>query len=226
MASDDDGGLQSNRLDKLVATLKGSLSLLPFGSLVGEILGASIPKQRLDRFLDTIRRLDEKLQALRADVDAVRARLESPEFAPVVEETVAQASRAFSEERRERLAALLASGVSQESFDRSRHLTLLRLFDEITDEEIVMLTFAAMLPGRAERRAFAERHGQIVIRAATAIGGPAPPRAQAGLHEYRKKRLVRLGLLESERGEPNDVTHLGKLLLKSLEIDVGYEIRL
>lgn len=114
--SDD---IQQNSTDYVVATAKAVLGMVPFaGSLLAELAGSVIPKQRLDRLADFARRLEKSIGDM--DQDLVRAKLSDENFTDLFEETTRHAARAVTEERREYLSSLLASGVSE---DRSHSLS-------------------------------------------------------------------------------------------------------
>lgn len=219
--------LGSNWVDALVAALKGTAGAVPaVGGLAGELLGATIPRQRLDRIVDTLRRLGQRVDALEADLPAVKDRLRSAEFLPVFEETIQQASRAYSEERRQHLANLLAKGIADSDLDRARQLTVLEILRELSDEEIVLLAWRAHLPGRAATKAFSERHHHILHPPVRVIGGPQENRIADGVHTHRLNKLVQMGLLKPDVPGPNGVTTLGRIVLVFIDADVGNEIPL
>ena len=219
--------LESNGRDALVAALKGLAGLIPgVGWLVGELLGATIPGQRLDRVIDTMGRLEAKLETAGQDIEEAKKKLASLEMLPVVEEALHQASRAFTEERRQHLANLLAVGVLSPDLDRARLLAVLQVLRDLADEEIIILAGKAHLPGTPPARAFFEKHHDLVAPRPPVIGGTEESRVRHGLHEYRLNRLERLGLLKPGVAGPNAVTKLGDLVLSFLGVDIGRPIRL
>lgn len=219
--------LESNGRDALVVALKGLAGLIPgVGGLVGELLGATIPGQRLDRIIDTMGRLETMLEAVGHDIEETKRKLASIEMLPVVEEALHQASRAFTEERRQHLANLLAAGVLSPDLDRARHLAVLQVLRDLADEEIIILAGKAHRPGSPAAREFFEKHRDVLVPPPPVIGGTEESRVQNGLYEYRLNRLVRLGLLEAGRGEPSALTTLGEMVLLHLGVDVGYPIEL
>ena len=103
--------LNQNATDYIVATAKAALGMVPFaGSLLTELAGSIIPKQRMDRIVDFARELEQKIGAL--DQDAVRAKLTDENFTDLLEESARQAAQAVTQERRQYLASLMASGVT------------------------------------------------------------------------------------------------------------------
>lgn len=219
--------LEADKVDALVAGLKGIAGAVPgVGGLLGELLGATIPKQRLDRVVDTLKRLEKRLLALESSRSALPDELRSPDNLPVLEEAIHQASRAFSEERREHLANLLAHGLSDPDPDRARQLVVLEVIGELSDEEIVILTWRAFIPGTPGAQEFGQRHANILRPPAPTLGGPAEARIGRGLYDFRVNKLVRLGLLKPDDAGPNAVTTLGRMVLVSIGAKVSNNIPL
>lgn len=132
--------LDQNSTDYVVSATKSALGMVPFaGSLLAELAGSIIPKQRMDRLVDYARKLEHRLGDL--DQDAIRTKLADENFTDLLEESARQAAQAVTDERREYLASLLASGVSEDrvSFVESRHL--LRILSQINDIEVIWLRF-------------------------------------------------------------------------------------
>lgn len=132
--------LDQNATDYVVATAKAVLGMVPFaGSLLAELAGTIIPKQRLDRLTDFAQKLEDRFDGF--DKEQIRAKLTDENFTDLVEETARHAARAVTEERRAYLASLLATGVSADciSFIETKHL--LRILGEVNDIEIIWLRF-------------------------------------------------------------------------------------
>jgi len=97
--------LEQNSTDYVVSAAKAALGMVPFaGSLLTELAGTIIPRQRLDRLVDYSRKLGEKIVQL--DEASVRAKLSDENFTDLLEESVRQAAQAVADERRQYLANL------------------------------------------------------------------------------------------------------------------------
>ena len=229
--------LETNSTDYIVATAKAVLGMVPFaGSLLAELAGTIIPKQRLDRLSHFARELEQRVGSL--DQSAVRAKLTDENFTDLLEETARHAARAVTEERREYLASLLANGVSEErvSFIESKHL--LRILGEINEIEIVWLRFH-LFPYMNGDDEFRAKHGTILEPVAAHLGSDQITLDRNALQKNYLQHLVSLGLLERPlyvdsktnlpvfdkmsrdwRRQSHNVTPLGRLLLRHIGLDL------
>src|SRR5687767_1985930 len=96
----DELGVQ--RLDHLVSTVKAAAGFTPLGGLLSEVVGVVIPQQRMDRLVAFARELDARLENVKADL--VKLSLANEHFSDLLEESVRQAARSLSQERREYIA--------------------------------------------------------------------------------------------------------------------------
>lgn len=228
--------LNTNATDYVVATAKAALGMVPFaGSLLAELAGSVIPKQRIDRLVGFAQALESKIDDL--DQDAVRAKLSDENFTDLLEESARQAAQSVTEQRRQYLATLIASGVTetQVSFVESRHL--LRILSQINDIEIVWLRFYhhPFMQGDEE---FRNTHAGILKPIAANFGSDQATLDQHALQENYIEHLISLGLLRRQlyvdlkTGEPvfdkhmkawktqsAKVTPLGRLLLRHIGLD-------
>lgn len=185
--------LDQNATDYVVSATKTALGMIPFaGSLLAELAGSIIPKQRMDRLVDYARKLEVRLGNL--DQDAVRAKLTDENFMDLLEESARQAAQAVTNERREYLASLLASGVSDDhvSFVESRHL--LRLLSQINDIEVIWLRFYShgLMGGDEE---FRNKHAAILEPIRATLGSDQETLNRRALQENYTEHLISLGLL-------------------------------
>ncbi|USX28562.1 hypothetical protein NHH73_09875 [Oxalobacteraceae bacterium OTU3CINTB1] len=228
--------LDENATDYVVSATKSALGMVPFaGSLLAELAGSIIPKQRMDRLIDYARKLEHRLSAL--DQDAIRIKLSDENFTDLLEESARQAAQAITDERREYLAALLASGVSEDrvSFVESRHL--LRLLSQINDIEVIWLRFYSHRTLNGDNE-FRNKHAAILAPIRTTLGSDQETIDRKALQDNYTEHLVSLGLLtrplridsktggpefdriiKSWKTEPTQTTLLGRLLLKYIGLD-------
>jgi hypothetical protein len=231
--------LDQNATDYVVSATKSALGMVPFaGSLLAELAGSIIPKQRMDRLVDYARKLEHRLGGL--DQDAIRTKLADENFTDLLEESARQAAQAVTDERREYLASLLASGVSEDrvSFVESRHL--LRLLSQINDIEVIWLRFYShrSLTGDEE---FRSKHAAIIEPIRTTLGSDQETLDRRALQENYTEHLISLGLLtrplrvDSKTGYPEfdkntknwktgptQTTPLGRLLVKYIGLDAQF----
>lgn len=205
--------LANRRIDYLVTALKGIVGAVPFGSLVAEAIGAVIPKQRMDRMADVVERVAAKLNEVETDVNRLEDRFYSPEFIDVLEEAMLQAARAMSDERREYLANMLVTGLTEPELKHGRLKKLMLLLEDLADEEVIILTYSN-LAARSNKTKFFQLHERVLREPAITTGTPHDVREQKALHDAWRRRLVQLGLTMNEHPGPNELAPLGRMLLR------------
>jgi hypothetical protein len=215
--------LTPTQRDEAVSAFIVGLSMIPVvGPLVAHLVGNRIPAQRLDRIADVLHRLGEKVGTLESQL--LDRAWESEEFADLLEDGLAQATRALTPTRRGQIATLLKNGLSREDLDHLQKKRLLTLLGELNDAEIVILRYY----GR-------NRYGEQDYE-----GFPDEEHDQAAVHQTYRSTLQRLGLLEPVIKLPRDgslpdidkhtgqfkvqhyqISQLGVLLLKYLDEEIG-----
>ncbi len=230
--------LDPKAADYVTSLAKASLGAVPFaGSLLAELPGTVIPKQRIDRIADFARHLEQQIHAL--NQSSVRARLKDENFTDLLEEATRHAARAVTEERRAYLASLMASGISEErvSFIESKHL--LRILGEINDIEVIWLRFY-LLPQLDGDHEFREKHAAVLEPVAAHLGSDQPTIDRQALQRNYLQHLESLGLLEQPlqidlrtkqpsvdtftkdwKRQGHRVTTLGRLLLRHIGLYVS-----
>jgi hypothetical protein len=235
--SDQKINIDQNSTDYVVATVKAGLGMVPFaGSILAELAGTIIPKQRTDRLIDFARKLESKLGEL--EKETLRAKLNDENFTDLLEETTRQAASAITDERRTYLSSLLSVGITDKrvSFIETKHL--LRILSQINDIEIIWLRYYLypLISGDDE---FREKHASILEPVFAHIGSDQATIDKRALQESYVQHLVSLGLMErplqidSSTGLPifdrhtrdwkvhsRQVTILGRLLLRYIGLEV------
>jgi hypothetical protein len=98
--------LETNRTDIIAALARGVASACPIiGGLIAEAVNQIIPNQKVERVIDYLRLLDQKIAALNEDFGRVADRLRDERGLDLFEDGILQAARAISQERREHLAS-------------------------------------------------------------------------------------------------------------------------
>jgi len=223
--------LDSNSTDYVVSAAKVALGAVPLvGPLLTELAGTVIPKQRLDRLVDYSRKLEMKIGSV--DQDILRSKLHDENFTDLLEETVRQAAQAVTDERREYLASLLASGVTESHISAVESRHILRMLSEINDIEIIWLRFFSS-PALQGDREFREKHAAVLQPISSSMSASPNERERRALQENYAEHLISLGLLtrpirvDPRTGLPEfdrangmwktqgtQVTPFGKLLLR------------
>ncbi|HCE91634.1 MAG: hypothetical protein A2Z90_20400 [Burkholderiales bacterium GWA2_64_37] len=188
--------IRGNAVDYVTAGAKAVLGMVPFaGSLLAEIAGSVIPKQRVDRIADFAARLEARLSHL--ERDRVSEAVTDEEFTDLTEEALRQASRATTLERREYLARLLASSLSPEAISYSETKHLMRLLGELNDVEVIWLRFFAV-PTFGGDEEFRELHADVLEPRHAYIGSSTKEAEAGAIQESYTEHLVRLGLVDEQ----------------------------
>jgi hypothetical protein len=217
--------LDENSKDAAVAIAKGLSGIAPgIGSTLAEMVGFTIPGQRVDRVVGFVRKLATKVENHEEMIQKMR----TPEGADLVEEAMIQASRAFTDERREYIANLLKNSLTKDEIAHDQKKKLFNLLSQLTDSEIINLKFISLNIGKEDGHPFKEKHKDIVL----------PPEKdflmnQEGVNKasffYNSiNTLDILGLVEKEGAKlskriPKVVTFMGNLLLEYIEVHDGTE---
>ncbi|MDA3932864.1 MAG: hypothetical protein PF630_00735 [Gammaproteobacteria bacterium] len=211
--------LDPNSRDRLVSVAKGAAGALPFvGSIVSEILDSVIPELRFERVVTFLKSLDDEVKKVDARLELFEANLRSEHGLDLFEEGVVQAARAVSEDRKARLARLVARALSEEELGYAQSRKLLNLYRELTDPEIVWLIFYSLNPvlGPGPHADWVKQHPEILEPISREMGAPREQHEQGAIQDSYKETLVRLGLT-TQKSKVTQLTTLGRLLIRYIE---------
>ena len=234
-----DLAVDSRAVDYVLSAVKSVAGPFPIvGPLIAELVGFVVPNQRVDRIAKFVLELERRVSGLES-AKGISKQLQNESFTDLLEEGLRQAARSTSDERRAYLAALICNAVSSERIQylESRHL--LRILDEINDIEVIWLRFyrEPVLEGDND---FRKRHKKVLDPKVAYLGSPQSEVDKATLQGSYKEHLSRLGLLQAryrtdfdsrkpefdelsgrQKVEDYEITNLGRLLLRELDLDGG-----
>ena len=157
----------------------------------------------------------------------VKANLTNENFTDLVEESLRQAARSLSDERREYISALVASSLTSVDIEYFESKHLLRILGEINDIEVIWLR-SYLDPELGGDKDFFEKHSHILNPIPAHIGSSQSEIDKSTLQESYKEHLTSLGLLEKEidmdtsgngvklKTKGFKISSLGRLLLREL----------
>jgi len=232
--------LKPRAADHTTTVAKGILGALPFvGSMLAEVVGQVIPQQRMDRIVDVLGRLEARL----SEVERTKLVMDlpgNPEAVDLLEEGMIQATRAVSDERREHVAALMKSTLTDSQLSHIERRKLWSVLESLNDVELLILQ-AKGLEHSEQEREFLERHKATLLRPPVMMGSSEQEMDQGALHETYRQHLRDLGLVRPQyhhikRGElpefdegtgrmkasGDSLTRLGRLVLRSLGLPTRY----
>jgi hypothetical protein len=200
--------LRANALDHGVALLRGLAGAIPLaGSLLAEILGSIIPRQREDRLAAYLEAVARRLDETRGQVDTIAQLVAelSPNGLALFEEGARSAVRALTPDRIRGIARIVADGLTAADEDAARERLVLELLDTLTDADV------SRLYGMTQTKSWGEVRAERVARGLPPDPvpdvEPVPTTVQEAhalslrraetraLDTYEPLRLVRLGLL-------------------------------
>lgn len=218
--------------DHVAAALRSTLGAAPVaGPLIAEIVTAVIPRQRLDRLVEFVQILDEKLLAL--DRDLVKQKAKTEEFIDLLEDALRQATRALSPERLRYIASTLKNSIPPSALSHVEKKRVAELLGELNDVEVIIL--ACEGGGYPDAHPFRERHKPALTDPLFNSAVSSEGRLRGAIYSSYREKLRRLGLLEQEfrvdignslRPTPADVrivpggdsiTPLGRVVLAAID---------
>jgi hypothetical protein len=225
--------------DVAVAAGLGILGLLPYASSIrAEIVGTTIPNQRIDRIARFAEILDRKLGE--PDKEVLEQKMRTEEFIDLFEEVAFQAARALTDGRREHIAALLENSLSGEDLDHLQEKQLLSLLGQLNDAELIILKYLGLDLDPRGSRAFFDEHQETIMRPMVFAGSPQQDVDRSAVHATYREHLRRLGLLRATYKKPkkdelpewdlktgmlkassDEITPLGRLLLRYIDAEVA-----
>lgn len=208
--------LEPNARDRLVSVAKGAAGALPIvGSIVAEILDSVVPNLRFERVVSFLKTLDERVGCINERLANFERNLKTVEGLDLFEEGIIQASRAVSEERKQRLARLVARSLSAEELKYAESRKLINLYNELTDPEVVWLIYYSLHPvlGKGPHSDWVEKHPDILKPIRREMGASQEQHERGALQDSYKSTLLRLGLT-IERNNTTSMTILGRLLVR------------
>lgn len=231
--------MKTEKSDLVAIFSKGIVGGIPFvGPLAAEIIGATIPNQRIDRIESLLRLLEDKISE--QDRPKIEERIKSPESVDLVEDAFIQGSRALSEERKEYIAALLKNGLTDDQLEHVEYKKLLSLLGELNDIEVLLLKSHSLSRRDEEYETFKETHKDALMPRPVHLQSTQEELDKNAIFQTHRLHLVNLGLLKMNFKKPRkgevpeldektgmmkaqgyDITSLGRLLIRSIDQHQG-----
>jgi hypothetical protein len=229
--------LQSSHVDHVVSAIKGVIGAAPVaGPIIAELVGTTIPNQRLERVARFVHELDQRISAL--ETKPSPEQLHEPGFTEVAEEAMLQSMRTPDPDRISQLATLTARALSPDEIRAEERLHLLRLLGELSPIELIWLQSFHEIRTMGQND-FYDQHEEVLRPISRTMGQPEHVFDKGALQDSFKGHLERLGLVkpsleidrttgipvfDKQTGKPKirgyDVTQLGFLLLKEIGIEI------
>lgn len=185
--------LKNKAADNVAAATRPFIGLLPIiGPFLSELVTNVIPNQRIDRVTHYLKTLSEKLSKLHEVT--VRQQLTNPGFSGLIEESLQEAIRSVSEERRVQIASLVANGLDASRINLIGSQHLLGLLGELNDIEVLWLRFYVVETYEGDEE-FRQKHRDLLRRPRPTYESPQSEIDEEALVDSYHGHLARLGLL-------------------------------
>lgn len=211
--------LKTNAADYIAAVTRVVGSAIPVvGGLLTEVITQIIPKQKIDRLVEYLKIIDQRLSYQEEKIERFKAAVESDQGSDLFEEGMVQASRALSDERRYHLANLITHSLTKDEISYSESKKLLNLYSELTDPELIILVYYSKYRtiGHPESKKFMEKHREILYPVDRTTNAPQRERDRGALQDSYIDTLRRLKLIDGP-GNMVQLTDLGRLFLKYIQ---------
>jgi len=223
------------KTDLAAVLSKGVLGGIPFiGPMMAEIVGVTIPNQRIDRIESMLEILESKITD--GEKERIPLKINSEESIDLLEDSFIQTSRALSEERKEYIASLLKNSLTDDKLEHIEYKRLLSILGELNDVEIIILKSFVFRKGSEKGNLFWDKHKHILYRPLLTRTAPQDMVDKELIYDTHTAHMVRLGLLRINFRKPTrgelpkfdvntgmiaaqsyDITELGILLLRSID---------
>lgn len=212
--------LDINSVDAGVAMGKGLVgALVPLiGAPLAELVGFAIPKQRLDRVVEVLNKVQSDVNDLKAFIE----KASTPEGTDLVDEAIRQSTRAFTKERREYISNLLRNNLTKEEIKHDQKKKLFYLLNQLKDHEIIHLKNYSFRYTIGPMHMFVKKHYDILGPVTREQGRSQEEINRTIFRDSFKNNLTNLGLIK-QLGNTTITTELGNLLLAYIEVPDGSE---
>lgn len=185
--------------DRTFSAVQGLMGALPMvGSIVANLLHQIIPEQRWERIREYLSKLEGRLAAVEAQTLA--SALREPRKVDLFEDGAVQAVRALSSQRLDYIAALVARGLTADEREEIEAKRLLKLLNQIDDDQIVILQ--SKLSRHMRSKEFYDRHGEVLEPVAAHLGSSREDLDREAMYRLARRQLVDLGLLDQTFRKP------------------------
>jgi hypothetical protein len=208
--------LEANEIDHFVSAVNAALGGVPgIGPLMAGLVTSVIPRQRLNRVVDVVRRLNDRVSGLERDF--VRERMLRDEFMDLLEDAFPQAGRAATEKRKEHIAAILKNSIASDELAHEQEKELLSLLGQLNDSELITLGWygTGYVGERADE--YFRRHEEVLYSPQLETNASDEVRRAAALKEASREKLRRWGLARPGSGGLDRITELGRMLLREID---------
>ncbi len=186
--------LNENNTDKMVRAFNAALGEIPIlGGALGELFSSVIPNQRIDRMVEFIKILNEKLTS--QEQELLKSQILDENFSGLLQDVIESAIKTIGKERKNHLAKILQSGLTSNKEELMELRLITRILKEINDIEIIILKYHSILTSN-ESSIFFQKNKNILESELLFVGASKEQEKQHFMYKGYLYHLVSLGLLD------------------------------
>jgi len=208
-----------NKQDLFFCVAKSLIGTIPLcGTAINEIINLTVSDLRMNRIYDFLIYLNDKIEDQKERIDHFQQNIKSEEGLDIFEEGIIQASRAISNERKKRLAYLVANSLTSNELKYAESRKLLNIYNELTDPEIIWLIYYSLNPvlGKGPHSLWVEKHPDVLKPISKEIGVSKEQLEKGALQDSYRLTLCRLNLTK-KNGNTTTITTLGQLMIRYID---------
>lgn len=186
--------LNENKTDKLVKTINATFGEIPIiGGALVELLSSVIPNQRIDRMVEFIKILNEKLTS--QEQELLKSQILDENFNGLLQDVIDSTIKTIGKERKNHFAKIVQSGLTSNKEELIELRLITRILKEINDIEMIILKYHSIRTSN-ESSIFLQKNRNILESERLFVGASKEQEKQHFMYKGYLYHLVSLGLLD------------------------------
>ncbi|HPI41903.1 MAG TPA: hypothetical protein PLJ21_13930 [Pseudobdellovibrionaceae bacterium] len=186
--------LNENKTDKLVKTINATFGEIPIiGGALVELLSSVIPNQRIDRMVEFIKILNEKLTS--QEQELLKSQILDENFNGLLQDVIDSTIKTIGKERKNHFAKIVQSGLTSNKQELIELRLITRILKEINDIEMIILKYHSIRTSN-ESSIFLQKNRNILESERLFVGASKEQEKQHFMYKGYLYHLVSLGLLD------------------------------
>lgn len=186
--------LNENNTDKLVKIINATFGEIPIvGGTLVELFSSVIPNQRIDRMVEFIKILKEKLS--NQEQELLKSKILDENFNSLLEDVIESTIRTIGKERKHHFCKIVHTGLTSNKEELIELRIITRTLKELNDIEMIILKNLSILSTN-ERTSFYQKNKSILESERLYVGASKEQEKRHYMFKGYLYHLVALGLLD------------------------------
>ncbi len=186
--------LNENNTDKLVKIINATFGEIPIvGGTLVELFSSVIPNQRIDRMVEFIKILKEKLS--NQEQELLKSKILDENFNSLLEDVIESTIRTIGKERKHHFCKIVHTGLTSNKEELIELRIITRTLKELNDIEMIILKNLSILSTN-ERTSFYQKNKSILESEHLYVGASKEQEKRHYMFKAYLYHLVALGLLD------------------------------